>query len=566
MDNIPLINPALIKVVNNKADNIQPILKAEVIASTPVGSQLDPKQLDPKQAQTAAYKVLLQVGQQTIETLSHHNLKPGSQIEVKVLAGPELKIINSDNALNQASKPSIPASSTLLSQQLLADRIPKIHQQEPAAIIKQLTLLLLNTNKASTTDSQVAKSQAGSLKYQKLPVQSELSMNTAIKPATKALTSSKGTHSLQQRVNSWLQQLPQSQDIMTSTGLRNALNNAGIQAEAQLGQLAQQSLKLKPNNANSIFQQLQGLQNNIKAAENTTRSSHDSAKSATKFDLTSLVKKTAKILSGNSQQVLASLSKTSLTDTGLTHQSISSSSSPTTAPSQQLAATSNWQNPLLNNSLHSSLASLLQDPILQTPSSNNKLALGQLLGLNNHPKHINNPIQIPLNWPERSGNDGALLRNLQNLLGHIEREQVQQMQLAEGSQTNNPSMQASQNQQWLPLLFNHQQQLQLIEFFIDKEERKNNQGEKKNHWFINLHFELAQLGPIGIEISLFENECKTIFWSESSTTLSQISQHIQPLRQRLTEQGIIVSDIQSRHGILQKRKQNIQQRLVDIST
>lgn len=538
------------KVVSKKVDNTQPILKAEVIASTPARTQLETKQ-----AQTAAYKVLLQVGQQTIETLSSHHLKPGSQIEVKVLAGPELKIINSDHALNQASKP---ASSTLLSQQLLADRIPNIQQQEPAAIIKQLTLLLLNTNKASTTDSQVAKSATKALSN---PVLADSSI------LTDSSSTSKGTHSLQQRVNSWLQQLPQSQDIMTSTGLRNALNNAGIQAEAQLGQLAQQSLKLKPNNANSIFQQLQGLQNNIKAAENTTtRSSHDSAKSATKFDLTSLVKKTAKILSGNSQQVLASLSKTSLTDTGLTHKSISSSSSPTTAPSQQLAATSNWQNPLLNNSLHSSLASLLQDPILQTPSSNNKLALGQLLGLNNPLKHINNPIQIPLNWPERSGNDGALLRNLQNLLGHIEREQVQQMQLAEGSQTNNPSMQASQNQQWLPLLFNHQQQLQLIEFFIDKEERKNNQGEKKNHWFINLHFELAQLGPIGIEISLFENECKTIFWSESSTTLSQISQHIQPLRQRLTEQGIIVSDIQSRHGILQKRKQNIQQRLVDIST
>ena len=63
-----------------------------------------------------------------------------------------------------------------------------------------------------------------------------------------------------------------------------------------------------------------------------------------------------------------------------------------------------------------------------------------------------------------------------------------------------------------------------------------------------------------------DNECSTTFWSESSSVLSQISQHIQPLRQRLSEQGIIVNDIQSRHGLLEKRKHNIQQRQVDIST
>jgi hypothetical protein len=41
---------------------------------------------------------------------------------------------------------------------------------------------------------------------------------------------------------------------------------------------------------------------------------------------------------------------------------------------------------------------------------------------------------------------------------------------------------------------------------------------------------------------------------------------VQPLRERLTEQGIIVSDVQSRHGTLSKRKQTIEQRLIDIET
>jgi hypothetical protein len=65
---------------------------------------------------------------------------------------------------------------------------------------------------------------------------------------------------------------------------------------------------------------------------------------------------------------------------------------------------------------------------------------------------------------------------------------------------------------------------------------------------------------------MFENECSTTFWSESSSALNQLSYHVQPLRERLTEQGIIVSDVQSRHGTLSKRKQTIEQRLIDIET
>ncbi|MCJ8283226.1 MAG: flagellar hook-length control protein FliK [Rivularia sp. ALOHA_DT_140] len=139
------------------------------------------------------------------------------------------------------------------------------------------------------------------------------------------------------------------------------------------------------------------------------------------------------------------------------------------------------------------------------------------------------------------------------------------MQSAETT-PNNPSQLTTQNQQWLPLLINNQQQLQLIEFYIDKEERQSSEGEKKHHWFINLHFDLPHLGKLGIEISMFENECSTTFWSESRPALNQLSQHIQPLRERLSEQGIIINNLQSRHGTLIKRKHSIQQRLVDIKT
>ena len=323
------------------------------------------------------------------------------------------------------------------------------------------------------------------------------------------------------------------------------------------------------SNPNSIFQQLQKLQQGLKQELQQKIAPEPAQEKSQPIGLASIVKRTAKVLSDNTQSVLSGLMKStaSPTQTSSAQPVIPPSAAPTaasiSATSSQIGLIpSSWQNPQLNSSFMN-LDELLQAPLLQNPSSNNKFALSQIL--TNQGQQDDAQLRTPLNWPERTGNDAVLIRNLQNLLGHIEREQVQQMQSAETNQSNNSS-QLQQSQQWLPLLINHQQQLQLIEFYIDKEERLNQAGEKKNHWFINLHFDLPKLGKLGIEIAMLDNECNTTFWSESSLALNQLSQHIQPLRQRLTEQGIIVSDIQSRHGTLEKRKHNIQQRLVDVKT
>lgn len=646
MDKIPLINPALIKVVTAKIDEAPVILKAEVISSTPVSdsqvnkpesnsnphesksntkekaqsevkNQSESKPLQetkiqgndenqPK-TQNPSYKVLLQIGQQKLETISNHNLTTGSQIEVKVLPGPELKIISPDKTTSDPIPAKMPANQLALAQQLLSDRIPKIHQQDLSQIIKQLTSLISHsTSKTSANLSSAAEitpkhetlkpnniapptpptpdkplitrsstnntglQNAGSQIYQRLQTQSAVTPPSTVQHNTS--TQKTSNTDLQQQVKSWLHKLPQSQDVSTSMGLRNALNNTGIQSESQLSLLAQQSLQIKPKSANSIFRQLQSALPDSTNPDLTNKSNaNNNVKSDSgTMDLTSLLKRTAKILTTNSQQVLSSLSINKLkTNNPQGNQPSAQTTTPptgTTSSTTIQATTTHWQNPLLNNQTHLTLESLLQDPLVQTPSSNNKFALSQILGLNNPSSQNNSMVNIPLNWPERSGNDAQLLRTLQNILGHIEREQIQQMQQSEGNQANPPNLQATQNQQWLPLMINHHQQLQLIEFFIDKEEKQDSNGEKKNHWFINLHFDLPILGPMGIEIAMFENECSTVFWSESRSALNQISHSIQPLRERLTEQGIIVSDIQSRYGTLEKRKNNIQQRLVDIST
>jgi hypothetical protein len=611
MDRIPLINPKLIKVSATTDNTSGTVLRAEVVSSTPIKpsktelSKTEPSKAEPSRTESSTmarsantqnsvqqeYKVVLKVGQQQLETISTDDFQKGRQLEVKVLPGPELKIINTaQQPLTQSSplqSPSLHAAA--LAQQLLADRIPHIQQQDLPNLIKQLSQIIqrplstLESNSkptASLLEGQTATVQIASAAptdqkpssqqpltnqqslanqlYQqqgKANIHSRevmLSKNAALINASQLNTSLSSTV---EQLKSWVQQLPKNQDISSSTGLRNALDNAGIRAEAQLREAAQQAVNL-PNKktANNIFQQLQALQKSALAMPVKEPTSAPQPES--KINLASIVKKTAKTLSDNSQQVLSQLIKAK-----------GAVSVPAITIAPQSVTSAQWQNPLLNNT-PMSLEALLHMPLLQNPSSNNKLALSQILighSLANQAESANNGGRIPLNWPERMGNDSTLIRNLQNLLGHIEREQIQQMQSADGNQNNNLNTQP-QNQQWIPLLINHQQQLQLIEFFLDKEERTDDGGNQKQHWFVNLHFDLPTLGKLGIEICLMDNECSTTFWSESASSLHQLSQHIQPLRQRLTEQGIIVSDIQSRHGTLEKRKHNIQQRLIDVKT
>lgn len=606
MDRIPLINPKLIKVSATTDNTSGTVLRAEVVSSTPIKpSKAEPSKAEPSRTESSTmarsantqnstqqeYKVVLKVGQQQLETISTDDFQKGRQLEVKVLPGPELKIINTaQQPLTQSSPLQSPSlHATALAQQLLADRIPHVQQQDLPNLIKQLSQIIqrplsaLESNfkpAASLLEGQTATVQIASaaLTDQKPSSQQSLtnqqslanqlyqqqgkasidsrevilSKNAALINASQLNTSLSSTV---EQLKSWVQQLPRNQDISSSTGLRNALDNAGIRAEAQLREAAQQAVNL-PNKktANNIFQQLQALQKS--ALTMPVKEPTSAPQPESKINLASIVKKTAKTLSDNSQQVLSQLIKAK-----------GAVSVPAITIASQSVTSAQWQNPLLNNT-PMSLEALLHMPLLQNPSSNNKLALSQILighSLANQAESANNGGRIPLNWPEKMGNDSTLIRNLQNLLGHIEREQIQQMQSADGNQNNNLNAQP-QNQQWIPLLINHQQQLQLIEFFLDKEERTDDGGNQKQHWFVNLHFDLPTLGKLGIEICLMDNECSTTFWSESASSLHQLSQHIQPLRQRLTEQGIIVSDIQSRHGTLEKRKHNIQQRLIDVKT
>ena len=249
MDTIPLINPKLVKVVTVQAERAPaPLLRAEVVSSTPVKepSSTKTESTDSKTASSAEsvvkqqkYKIILKIGQQQLEVVSTTGLKKSSQIEVKILPGPELKIINNDQKaanLNEAQPQSLATSKTNgLMQQLLADRIPRIQQQELSSLVKQLTQLInapLHNLKPEALQSESLKTNTFKSELSTTNTHGQVKNAAPNKGTGKASSSDpiKSASPLQQ-VKTWLQQLPKSQDIGTSIGLRNALNNTGIQAE-----------------------------------------------------------------------------------------------------------------------------------------------------------------------------------------------------------------------------------------------------------------------------------------------------------------------------------------------
>ena len=71
---------------------------------------------------------------------------------------------------------------------------------------------------------------------------------------------------------------------------------------------------------------------------------------------------------------------------------------------------------------------------------------------------------------------------------------------------------------------------------------------------------------MAVELSMLDEACSATFWSDKAATLKQISPQLQPLRQKLTDMGLIVNELAAQHGTLSKQKKTIQHRLVDIIT
>ncbi len=146
---------------------------------------------------------------------------------------------------------------------------------------------------------------------------------------------------------------------------------------------------------------------------------------------------------------------------------------------------------------------------------------------------------------------------LQQTLAQVEVEQFQQLN------DDRPMHNAH-------LYFRDNQQLQQVNIELleqDEAVQTEHAQEKTRQWRIRLHFDLQQLGELGVEINLSPPRVAATFWSLQTHALKALQTEIAPLRARLQHQGVDVGELQVRHGRLPESTQNtIQQQLIDVHT
>ena len=166
------------------------------------------------------------------------------------------------------------------------------------------------------------------------------------------------------------------------------------------------------------------------------------------------------------------------------------------------------------------------------------------------------PRELPLSLPAGlRDNLPEGFRLLHSTLAQLEVDQAQRLQ------------NGGDNSLSIPLYFRDDQQPREIRLQLQKEETSSSDNEQKKtiRWRLKLHFELQQLGPLDVELDMTLPQLAATFWSEQQDTLAQLQRSLQPLRSRLQQMGVEVSELRARHGRLPETSRNsIRQSLVDV--
>ncbi|MCG8670947.1 MAG: flagellar hook-length control protein FliK [Pseudomonadales bacterium] len=112
--------------------------------------------------------------------------------------------------------------------------------------------------------------------------------------------------------------------------------------------------------------------------------------------------------------------------------------------------------------------------------------------------------------------------------------------------------------------------LALFQFRIQEEElegheSKESQGKEKK-WVVHMGFDLEGLGPMYCQITLIGISASVTFWAEEKATVSHSKQQLDDLREKLSNLGVNVKEIQCLEGSPPTDQSGIKQTLIDIET
>lgn len=361
-----------------------------------------------------------------------------------------------------------------------------------------------------------------------------------------------------QAVKEWQQQLPTKTDLLNDKAWPKLIQQSGTRLESQLLQLATQSrlqqlsqndgsaLKLSPSqesssNSNQIFKVLQSLW--TKGSSTSTQTSATAKPLSTLNNTGNALNNTA----NTSAKAAISLQQTLQQTEDLLAQQFNSAS--LEAKSGLITQLQQDNKGMLGQILLSWLKPSQLNAKGKTDSSNSERS-----------SSVKNATStkgslLPSQWQEqqlKQSQQQTLFNSLKTMFSHIEAEQVQQLS-------------DNQNQHWLPIFYQEKSQLKLLEVEIEQQDKKKSSNQVRA-WHIKLHVELSELGQIGIELSLAEQQLSSTFWSSRGDVLQQLQQQLAPLRKSLQDKGFIVQEVKVQRGELAKKSFNFQQHLIDVKT
>lgn len=343
---------------------------------------------------------------------------------------------------------------------------------------------------------------------------------------------------VQQILQQWQQQLPAPQQLATPQGVQDAVHNSGLSFEQKLlalaSQIRQQSA-LPPQTGSAATPGTQTT--TATAVRNPATSADGQPASAMKNDSSPTA------LFRQLWQKAAALSPAA---SGAETASGSGSKAAGVLDSilgqvrSRLENNSDSLSPQLRQLLHSDYKGVISRALL--------LWLNQA-------KPADAPPQRDLPLSLQAAEPGSHFRLLQTALAQTETEQIQRLQQGPEQQLN------------IPLFWRDGDSLQEARLQISRDDSSKEQadGQKKRvSWRLRLHFDLQQLGPLDVEVSMALPQLSATFWSEQQDTLAGLSRELQPLRNRLQAMGVEVSELDARFGRLPENSRNqIQQRLID---
>ncbi|WP_221796931.1 flagellar hook-length control protein FliK [Oceanobacter mangrovi] len=571
----PLIPPALLQqagLVSDRNTSAAPErFVGEVVASKPAA---DGQSL-----------VTLKVGNEKLQVMSERPLANGSQLTLQLQPDQQLDVVDVRPPAANGQTPTTNSVSAALAsaiERLLASRQGLLADTagKPAVATNPLTY-------SQTTISNGTASPRSNVTATALNQLVQLLANSASNSATQAAPSANNSLTPTQLQN-FLQQLPTAAEP-TPARVQNAIQQSGVFHEQQLlKQLGNhQSTTPAPTSTTTVATATDpatGTATSNRQANNWFQAALQG------LGINSRLTQPGQPDSAGISQPTAPLNTGTAAAQPSPQASITTNSLPPGTDIQQNLASQGQQ---YNQRLQAAVAELALTKPEATPT-NLKTILTLALAASGGLPTDQNQQPLPLKDGINGFHGNELTRLLHSALATIEHNQISMRQATEHSllktlllfqhgdelqqaelELRHPAEQRSTEQRPAdPRDGSWAAQNGLPQSHADNHQQTSSDADKPvaNHnqqriWQLKLHFDLADYGPLDVEVSLGWPAITVTFWSLQQHTRQSLQQQLQPLRQRLETLGAKVEQLEVRHGALPVQQHNqISQRLVDVRT